>query len=113
MPAYSTSARTRSGRRRARRMQGIPPEAYPSSTTRSLPAASSTAATSSTSSSSVTEPSSGSDRPTPRRSMIITRAKEPRRSKKDAIPGSSQSCSRCDVEPGTNSTSIVPSPEIE
>ena len=52
----------------------------------------------------------GSERPVPRRSMRITRAKLPRRSRKRASAGSSKKCSTCEMKPGENSRSTGPLP---
>ena len=74
------------------------------------PAASITASTSSICSSSVGAPSSGSERPEPRRSKVITRAKLVSRSITPASDASDQRYSTCEIQGGIHTRSMGPSP---
>ena len=74
------------------------------------PAASITASTSSICSSSVGAPWSGSDRPDPRRSKVITRANWVRRSITALREGSDQRYSTCEIQGGIHTMSTGPSP---
>ena len=91
-------------------MHIVAPSDMPSSAARLEPAASITARTSSIRSSSVAARSTGSERPTPRRSKRITRANEPSLRVKCAKAGFSQSRSRCETKGKAMTRSISPSP---
>ena len=88
-----------------------PPSSVPAIHARSDPAASITARTSSICSSSVGAPASGSDRPEPRRSKVITRANWVSRAITRASDSSDQRYSTCEIHGGiqTRSMSSLPS----
>jgi hypothetical protein len=77
---------------------------------RSEPAASMTASTSSICSSRVGAPKKGSDSPEPRRSKVMTRANSCSRCPKRSSVGSAHRYSTCEIQGGTQTRSIGPSP---
>ena len=87
-----------------------PPSSVPQIAARSDPAASMTASTSSICSSSVGAPKSGSDSPDPRRSNVITRANWVRRFPNRSSVGSAHRYSTCEIQGGTQTRSMGPSP---
>ena len=105
----SSNATVRCGKLAAKSIDIGPPSDSPISAARSEPTASITARTSSILSSSV--PAwTRSERPMPRLSNRITRAKEPRRSTKRRYEGSSQTTCRLVTKPSTKTMSTGPSP---
>ena len=105
-----TSELTRSGWVAANTAAMGPPSSVAAMAASFDPAASSTASTSSICSSSVGAPWSGSERPEPRRSNVITRAKLVSRSITAAIDASDQRYSTCEIQGGIQTRSTGPSP---
>ena len=103
--AYRISELTRSGWLAAKVMASGPPSSEATSAVRWEPTASITARMSSICSSSVGAPSTGSESPDPRRSNVIRRANEHSRSMNAAMFGSEASCSICETQVGTYSSS--------
>lgn len=99
--AYRISADTRSGWVAANVIASGPPSSEATTAVRFEPTASITAITSSICSSSVGAPSTGSERPEPRRSKLISRENEQSRSMNAAILGSAPSSSIWETHVGT------------
>jgi hypothetical protein len=87
-----------------------PPSSVPAIAALSDPAASMTARTSSIWSSSVGAPKSGSERPEPRRSNVITRANPVSRAITRSSEGSAQRYSTWEIHGGIQTRSVGPSP---
>lgn len=105
-----TRAVVRSGYVAAKRTDIGPPSEMPNSAARCEPTASITTRTSSIRCSSVGISATRSDSPVPRLSKRIRREKDPSRWKNRAGSGCSQSYSRWETNPGTNTRSIGPRP---
>ena len=87
-----------------------PPSSVPQIAALFDSAASITASTSSIWSSRVGAPKSGSERPEPRRSKVITRANSVRRAITRSREGSDHRYSTCEIQGGIQTKSIGPSP---